>query len=523
MDRRDFLKTAAGGFALSGLKKHAGFHLVKQLIPGRPARTPVKHLVVVMMENRSLNHYLGWYGKENPNFDARQSFSVPDLRPGRAGQTVTTKDWGQRGMKNFHGRGWEDPSHGWDGGRAERAGGRVNGWLDPKTGNDEFCLSYYNDIDVPVWAQFARDYQAYDRWFASLLGPTEPNRYYLHSGQSGGLKNNDLPPQYSDHAEWRLGWNWATIWDLFDRFNVSATNYYCNLPELAYWGARHVNRMRHISAFYEACDTGTLPQVSVIAPFYSLAYDFGNDDHPAADLRLGQAFLSDIAEAFLKSRHYQQGALVVTYDEWGGFFDHVAPPRLPDDRGTPADPAGQNDFGQLGFRIPSSIISPWTHRGGAVDHTVYEHSSTVKFIAENWNLPYLTTRVRATNSIEHAFGGFRNFKREHAFSPYDAPLKAWRSSAAGGANEFLRAEGTDPTRFPEVGHLPGAPDWPLPPLPMPDDPVPGGPTHPTRDPSGVERLLEIGWFEKFKIRTDWKLADSFLKSRHELLADVKRG
>jgi phospholipase C len=254
--------------------------------------------------------------------------------------------------------------------------------------------------------------------------------------------------------------------------------------------------------------------VSVIAPYYSLAYDFGSDDHPHADVRLGQAFLSDIAEAFMSSRHYRQGALVVTYDEWGGFFDHVPPPRLPDDRGTPNDPAGDNDFGQLGFRVPSAIISPWTHRGGAVDHTVYEHSSIVKFIADNWNLPYLTRRVRSTNSIEQAFGGFRSFKAEHAFSPYDAPARAWRSTTAAAANEFIAQEAKDPTRLPEIGHIPGAPDWPLAPLPVPKDPVPGGPTHKPRDPSGVERLLEIGWFEKFKIRTDYKLADSFMHSPH---------
>jgi phospholipase C len=213
--------------------------------------------------------------------------------------------------------------------------------------------------------------------------------------------------------------------------------------------------------------------------------------------------------------------MVVTYDEWGGFFDHVPPPRLPDDRGTPNDPAGPNDFGQLGFRVPSSIISPWTHRGGAVDHTVYEHSSIVKFMADNWNLPYLTKRVRSTNSIEHAFGGFRSFKPEPAFSPYEAPMHAWRNAAGAAVNKAIAQAATDPTRVPVLGHIPGAPDWPLPPLPVPHDPIPWGRTQGARDPSGVERLLELGWFDKFKIRTDWKLADSFLHSRPELLGTLR--
>ena len=84
-----------------------------------PARTPVQHLVVVMMENRSVNHYLGWYGAENPDFDAHQDAAFPDLRQGPGGPLVPTTAWGQRGLGNYHGRGFEDPSHGWTGGRCE--------------------------------------------------------------------------------------------------------------------------------------------------------------------------------------------------------------------------------------------------------------------------------------------------------------------------------------------------------------------------------------------------------------------
>jgi phospholipase C len=351
------------------------------------SRTPIKHIVVVMMENRSVNHMLGWYGAENPNFNARQHASFPDLRQGPNGPLVPTTDWGVRGRNNFHGRGFEDPSHGWDGGRYERAGGAANGWLDPRTGNDEFALSYYDAVDVPIWAQLARLYQTYDNWHCALLGPTEPNRYYMHSGQSGGLKNNDLPPQVAnEHPEYRLGWNWPTVWDLFDNAGLSSAYYFSNLPVLAYWGARHVDKMHHITEFYARAAAGLLPQVSFIDPFFTMPDDLGNDDHPHADVRLGQAFLSDVVGAFVKSKHYREGAMVVTYDEWGGFWDDMAPPRLPDDRGTPADPAGPNDFGQIGFRIPSSIISPWT-RGSAVDHSLYDHTSVVRFNTENWGLP----------------------------------------------------------------------------------------------------------------------------------------
>jgi phospholipase C len=431
VDRRTFLKTAAAGVGLAALgpgRALAGPSPVNLTLPSlgvvRPqARTPVEHLVVVMMENRSLDHLLGWYGAENADFDGRQDATFVDLRQGPDGPPISTEPWGARGRGNYHGRGFEDPTHSWSGGRRDRNGGACDGWLDPANGNDELTLSTYDAVDVPVWAQLARGWQAYDRWFCSVLGGTQPNRYYLHSGQSAGLKNNDLPPDVAaEHPEWAAGWDWPTIWTLFDTYAVDAGYYFSNLPELAFWGPRHLHHCRHVSNFYADAAAGTLPQVSFIDPWFVQDGLPGNDDHPHADLRLGQSFLSDIVEAFTSSPLYEKGALVITYDEWGGFWEHVDPPRVADDRATDDDPGGDDDFGQLGFRIPSAIVSPWTRntRGHHVDHTTYEHTSIIKFISDNWGLPYLTKRHAATTSIERAFRSFRRFDPEVDFSPYQA-------------------------------------------------------------------------------------------------------
>lgn len=471
------------------------------------------------MENRSLDHMLGWYGKENPNFDGRQQMTVPDLRKGKSG-TVTSRSWGARGTKNFHGRGFRDPSHGWDGGRYERNGGKLDGWLDARTNNDEFCMSYYDDIDVPVWAQLVRDYRSYDRYFCSLLGPTQPNRFYLHSGQSGGRKNNDLPPQVAQKEKDPsvvAGFTWPTIWTLFDRYGINANYFNSNLPVIAYWGPRHAGHIRHISEYYAMCATGTLPQVSVISPFFTFSSSLGNDDHPHADIRLGQAFLSDVIESFVNSPQYEQSAMIVTYDEWGGFHDHVNPPRIDDDRGTPNDPGGKDDFGQIGFRVPTSVISPWTSTPGVVDHNVYDHSSIVRFIADNWGLPYLTRRVASTTSIGKAFDNFGHFNPEHRFEPYAVPtstlVDTLRHSAYETAYEFTK----DPTKLPEVGKIPGTPkQWPLPPL-LPAPAPEGGPTIAA---DGLELMRDKGWMDKWKIRTDYKLADSFAHDRSKLIKAV---
>jgi phospholipase C len=414
---------------------------------------------------------------------------------------VATEPWGARGRGNFHGRGFEDPSHGWSGGRAERNGGACDGWLDPATGNDELALATYDAADIPVWARLVRDYQAYDRWFASLLGPTQPNRYYLHSAQSGGLKSNDLPPQLAqDRPEWALGWDWPTLWTLCDAYGVTARYYYSNLPQLAFWGARHLAHAHPIADYYLDAATGNLPQVAVIDPWFIAPNGVSNDDHPHADIRLGQAFLSDVVEAFGASPCYRKGALVVTYDEWGGFWDHVDPPQLPDDRATPADPGGAEDFGQVGFRIPSSIMSPWTRtppgRNSRVDHTTYEHSSFLRFVSENWGLPYLTARHRSTNSLGRAFGGFRHFDPDPSFVPYEAP-----------AQVIL-----EPTLEDPMGQLEQLPVS----LPVASDvPVTAG--------SDLHRLAEIGWFDGLGVPVDLRFEDSFLRSRPELLASALTG
>jgi phospholipase C len=280
-----------------------------------------------------------------------------------------------------------------------------------------------------------------------------------------------------EHPEWLAGWDWPTEWTLFEQAGMTSSYYFSNLPELAFWGPRHLTHCRHVSNYFADAALGTLPQVSFIDPFFVNEGLPGNDDHPHADIRLGQAFLSDVVEAFVSSPCYERSALVVTYDEWGGFWDHVPPPRITDDRATPNDPGGVDDFGQLGFRIPSSVVSPWT-RGERVDHTVYEHTSIVRFITENWGLPYLTLRHRHTNSLESAFGGFRSFDPTHGFVPYRAPAHLLLEPT-------LEAAG------------------------LPLDSLLPAPAR-TLEQNDLFRLADTGWFDGLGLDLDHRLEDGFL-------------
>jgi phospholipase C len=490
MRRRTFLQGATAGLGLSALGRSAHADLLNIALPSlgletRPSTTPVEHLVVLMMENRSVDHYLGWYGAENPAFDAHQHARFRDLRHGPDGPMVDTQDWGELGRRNYHGRSFADPNHSWNGGRAERRGGANDGWLDPQTHNDELSISYYNAVDVPVWAQLTRDYQTYDRWFAAILGPTLPNRYYMLSGQTGGVKDNSLFIQ-SNRPEWAFGFDWPTVFTLFETYGVSCGYYFNNLPALALWGGRHLAHHRPMADFYADAALGQLPQVSFVDPWLITPGGLANDDHPHADLRLGQAFISDVVEAFATSPQYRKGALVLTYDEWGGFWDHVPSPRVRDDRGTDATPAGPDDFGQLGFRIPSTIVSPWTRRPGQVDHTTYEHSSVTRFISENWNLPQLTARTRSATSIEAAFGGFTSYDPEPAVVPYEAPLNLLLEPSV----ELVQQE--------------------LEPV------VPASSAS-----SDLYRLAEQGGLDGLGLPLDQRFEDSYLRRRPELIREVR--
>jgi phospholipase C len=186
------------------------------------------------------------------------------------------------------------------------------------------------------------------------------------SGQSGGNKSNAFPT--GD------GFEWPNIVDRLSAAGVSVGEYYSDLPPLALWGSRMVPFLRPIARFYEDAAAGTLPAVSFVNPIY--VGDERTDDHPHGDPRAAQRFVRDAFAAFSQSRQWERGLFILTYDEWGGFFDHIAPPILPDDRASAID---TENFGQAGFRVPTIFAGPRV-LPGAVDHQRYDHTSILRFL-----------------------------------------------------------------------------------------------------------------------------------------------
>jgi phospholipase C len=275
--------------------------------------------------------------------------------------------------------------------------------------NDEFALGYYLEQDVELYAKLAGNFTLCDNYFASLLGPTFPNREYMHSAQSGGLKTNALPNAVPGQE---TGFTWATIWDLLEAAGVSWGYYFVDLPAIGLWGARLAKGAHHIENFYADAAAGTLPNVVFVDPGFTTGYR--TDDHPHGDMRAGQAFSHNIVQAVVKSPVWPRTAMFLNYDEWGGFFDHVqTPPRMPDLRATDADPGGAEDFGQLGFRVPCTLISPYSRKGALAStltatskpkkpkgpERFYDHTSILKFIEWRFGLASLTPRDAAAANI----------------------------------------------------------------------------------------------------------------------------
>lgn len=409
------------------------------------SESPIDHVVVVMMENRSFDHYLGWLSTDEGYWERgrshygagftvdaapHQTYLDPDGNP-----TPTFSMGGGTSVAGFRGCGFEDPAHGWRSGRGQRD----HGFLSVESENDLFALGYVEAGDLPFHARMVRRFTTFDRYHCSVLASTQPNRRYLHSAQSGGYKNNYIPIL-------ELGHQWETIWDRLRAAGVSVGSFSSDLPSLAFWGPRMAPILFPIDHYFERCAAGALPSVTFLDPPYLPWWQA--DDHPLADPIAGQRFLRDTFRAFVESPHWERGVFIITYDEWGGFFDHVTPPVLPDLLASDND---DENFGQTGFRVPTLLASPYA-KPGYVDHRTYDHTSILRFIewrflgappegpgGSGW---WLTPRDRAANNIGASLGA--TDPDPEVFDLSDLPLRAPTPSCEG--VPFVPPPGTQPDR-----------------------------------------------------------------------------
>lgn len=386
LSRRQFLAGVAattGALALGGcgedtVNGSSGQTDPESVALPNPEDSGIEHVVVVMMENRSFDHFLGWL----PGADGKQPGLTFADKQGQLHPTYPL-------APNFQNCQFDDPDHGYDGGRQQFDNGKNDGWLLAST-NDLFPIGYYVQKDLSFYGGAVPAWTTFDRYFCSILGPTFPNRFYMHAAQTDRkdnvLKLATLP----------------TIWDRLAAAGLTGTYYYSDLPILALWGSRLTSITKNISEFFTAAAAGNLPSVCYVDPHFNGDGSAGTstDDHPLADIRNGQAFVSRIYDAVTSSPNWANTVLIFNYDEWGGFYDHVPPPLAPQTELDPGLPDGGND-GRLGFRVPCIMVSPLARRG-FVGHKQYDHTSILNMIEWRWGLEPLTVRDRTANNIAHA-------------------------------------------------------------------------------------------------------------------------
>jgi phospholipase C len=409
------LAAAAGSAALPGYVGESQAAL-PALPP--PAQSGIDHIVVVMMENRSFDHFLGWV----PGSNGGQKRQYPD-KNGVLQNTFrlsTNPDYGWQACTK------EDPSHSYSGGRKHYNNGLMNGYMQTVSSEgDLYPLGYYTGADLPFYKGVADNYTVCDRYFTGILSQTFPNRMYMHSGQTD-RNNNTLP--YAEQAPSTL----PTIWDLLKAKGVSRRYYWHDLPFLGLWGPKYMPISPKFEQFLTDAAAGQLPSVSFIDPFFGASAGEGDgiarDDHPHADVRDGQVFLNQVYNALRNGPQWSRTLLIINYDEWGGFFDHVPPPLAP------VSDVERNvigNDGRLGIRVPCVILGPRARRAH-VSKFQFDPNSILNMIRWRFGLGSLSVRDNTSLNLAYALD-FAN--PPSTFAPrfnFVSPLTGFNSSCSTG-------------------------------------------------------------------------------------------
>ncbi|HUR37739.1 MAG TPA: alkaline phosphatase family protein [Terriglobales bacterium] len=426
VSRRDFLKIAgvSGAGVVSGCRGLGvdGDDSNPQTAPPQnPAGdlSSIQHVVFTMQENRSFDHYFGKLAEYRLSKGVAGEIDVTPptaSNPGWQGDPVEaaklytpyhlstgchenlSPSWNESHVQ----RNLKDPTSpiatldGFVHTAATFARNR------PDEGNVDIeghrAMGFYDASDLPYYYELATQFATSDRMFASLLAATLPNRLYLLGGSSYGRVYPDIPtPQVIDADS------------IFDRCEAAGVTWkiYVNGGTTYYqWFrgyASHQNDGKIVDAeqFFVDAANGTLPNVAMVES----GANTGLDEHPKNNIQEGSAYMARFFNALMASPLWKKSAMFLTYDEHGGFYDHVPPADAvaPDDippQTNPTDIAG--DFTKLGFRVPFIAVSPWI-RKNYVSHTVADHTSILKFIEKRFNLASLTRRDAAAHDLLDMF------------------------------------------------------------------------------------------------------------------------
>jgi phospholipase C len=379
---------------LSSLADNGGRKAGGRPFPDRPEGTDtlpqIDHFLVLMMENHSYDNYLGMLGRgpgEQPRGDG---FTIgADGRPTAANPApggATQHAFRMPTTCQLQ----DQPNQEWEQAHIQFDGGRNDGFVKSKSG--PVAMGYWTGQDLPWAYSLAATFPLADRWFAPVLGQTQPNRRYLMAATSAGMVDDILPENLIPPPA-------GTIFGRLDAHRISWRNYHASFPPTSYLflgdAIRDHASVVPVAQFFADATSGNLPGFAIIDP------DFGrsSEENPQ-NIVHGEVFAASVVQAVMGSPAWPHTLLVWTFDEGGGYYDHVPPPEATaPDAIPPLPPARHYDgFARYGFRVPAVVVSPWS-RPGHVTSVVHDHTSILAMVERKWNLPPLTRRDAAAADL----------------------------------------------------------------------------------------------------------------------------
>ncbi len=399
---------------------------------GVSSNSPIKHIIIIFQENRAFDDYFGVY----PGANGIPANTCMPLNPSNYSRGCVKPFLATSAVQ-------PDMAHTWGSSHEAVDNGLMNGFIpaEHNANSGDNTMSYYNGSTIPLYWSMAEHYTLLDRMFSSVLSYSDPNHWYMISGQAPnaslmhGVCSKPGPgalaiSEYCDHVVTQIGNaylaeanNITTLADILQQKNISWTYYSGTKLETTYqlaqyygnafnyWSplmaqARTYNgtrpeHMKQTGQIFNDIQDGTLADISWLTPPVSVS------DHPPANVTIGNWYVADVVDAVMQSKYWNSTAIIVTWDDYGGFYDNVPPPQV--------------DANGLSIRVPGLVISPYA-RNGYIDNSTYCFESTMKLIEVLYNLTNLTARDSPTSICGNMLNAF-NFSHPPN-RPYIFPLNS---------------------------------------------------------------------------------------------------
>lgn len=394
------------------------------------ASDKIKHVFVLMLENRSFDHMLGQSGIAGIDVPDADDFNLDP----RTNQNISAGPFPIAPVYQLD-NSYRDPSHEfintleqltrltkfppntpYPANKIDNSGFVIDYHDNAKSQKEDNIMYGFTADQLPIINDLARQFAVCDCWFSSLPGPTVPNRLFVHAATSGGLDDSPNPLTLT----WELGVKGisftngsiydridaktgpgAPIWHIYKGGQNALVEQICGIK-------KQPDRIHHISEMKDLLSTyGKSPTYNFIEPKYDVLgnYKKGNTQHPYGDVRAGEALIKEVFETIYNSPVWKETLLIISYDEHGGFYDHVVPPAaIPPGDAPPHGIRSKNHFrfDNYGLRVPALFISPYIKAGQVVkakEESHFDHTSIIKTLCELWGLDSLTNRDKNARSI----------------------------------------------------------------------------------------------------------------------------